>query len=102
MLYEPEAWVLLDMGENVFKIFGAWRGSYLTGESWKMNSGIESVEEFEEYYDVLGYSGSIYRCYKNSVHSGGMYTSRVLDDYKRKLPQIKEIDMEDYLAKINV
>jgi hypothetical protein len=64
----PDVWVKLkfisaEHGE-VNKILAGWYGGYTNGDSWQINSGIASEEEFEQYYEFKGHSGSIYRCYK--------------------------------------
>ena len=49
----PDKWVVIKMsraGDVYHKIFGSWAGGYLDGDRWKMNSGIVSVEEDDEYY----------------------------------------------------
>lgn len=62
----PDKWMLVSvMGTDPhWRIFATWGGGYTYGESWKLNSGIKSVEDKDEYFDFLGYSGSVYRCYK--------------------------------------
>ncbi len=71
-MHTPDCWVKIRIShpdheqDLVEKIVGGWSGGYLDGDSWRTNSGIESVVEEEEYYDFHGYSGSIYRCYKQS------------------------------------
>jgi hypothetical protein len=49
-----------------------------------MNSGIEKVIEQDDYYDVIGYSGSVYKCYKNRVGLSS-YTNRVYNNLKKEL-----------------
>lgn len=65
----PENWVVLKISgpeETYFKVFAGWRGGYTSGDRWKMNSGIVSIEEDEDYYYFEGQSGSWYKCNKNS------------------------------------
>jgi hypothetical protein len=68
MTYYPDRWLILKMPE-CYKVFAVWCGGYLTGDSWKLNSGITKVEEFDEYYLFHGHSGSIYNCHKNGYGS---------------------------------
>jgi ribosomal protein L21E len=68
-VYTPDNWVILKIkyGTGYFyKVLGGWSGSYLEGDSWRMNSGITSVEEDEHYYYFHGHTGSCYRCNKGS------------------------------------
>jgi hypothetical protein len=81
--YIPDRWVMLKLKndkEEVYKVFAGWAGSYLGGQSWKLNSGVTKVEEEGEYYLFHGYSGSVYKCHKNGY---GMtsYMGAVFDNF---------------------
>ena len=68
-MYTPDKARLLKIsydGKTIYKIFATWLGGYLDGDSWKLNSGIESVEQNGDFFDVLGYSGSVYRVHKDA------------------------------------
>ena len=62
----PERWTLVRVSPDMVKVMAAWSGGYLHGDSWKMNSGIESIEETDESYIFTGHSGSTYECRKGS------------------------------------
>ena len=65
---KPEHWIVVRIendNDAYYKIFAGWRGGYLDGDSWKMNSGISEVEEDEDFYYFYGASGSCYQCHKN-------------------------------------
>jgi hypothetical protein len=65
---KPEYWVVLRIENDngaYYKVFAGWRGGYLDGDSWKMNSGISKVEEDEDFYYFYGASGSCYQCSKS-------------------------------------
>ena len=66
--YCPDNWVVifLDGDGPHYRILAGWSGGYLSGDSWRMNSGIVRVEETETSYDFYGSSGSCYSCGKNS------------------------------------
>ena len=80
-MYKPENWVIVKIND-VYKVFGGWRGGFATGDSWKLNSGIESIEENEDLIDIKGYSGSIYRVHRNTYGIYGSYLNGVLDNFK--------------------
>lgn len=66
--YNPDKWTLLRFtynGETIVKVLGTWSGSYLWGDSWRLNSGITKVEEDGDYYLFYGHSGSVYKCHKD-------------------------------------
>lgn len=65
--YHPDRWMILKVTESAkthYRVFATWGGSYLSGQSWKMNSGIDSVDEDNTYFYFTGASGSVYACYK--------------------------------------
>lgn len=66
--YTPDNWVVIKVkdGDSVFyKVLGGWNGGYLTGSSWRINSGISRVSQEGRFVLFHGLSGSIYRCNKN-------------------------------------
>jgi hypothetical protein len=95
----PERWVVLKINgpETYFRVFGGWRGGYLDGDRWKMNSGIVGIEEDEDYYYFEGHSGSCYQSHKNGYGlKDGMYSFRpyvqgVLENLIEKSPVSIEI-----------
>jgi hypothetical protein len=64
----PDNWVILKIEDTsygtYYKVLAGWSGGYLTGDSWRMNSGIAKVEEEGKYYNFIGLSGSVYHCHK--------------------------------------
>ena len=86
--YKPDSWVVLRITsphqEVHYRVLGAWGGSYLYGGSWRINSGIVSVEDAGDCYNIWGRSGSRYVCNKSSygvtMASAGIY-QRLLDEH---------------------
>ena len=87
----PEQWVVLKFkagltDDTIYKVFAGWRGGYLNGDRWKLNSGITKVEEDDDYFYFYGYSGSCYKCHKNGyglkkeMYSFSSYVQGVLED----------------------
>ena len=74
--YNPDRWLLLKLGE-VQKVLAGWSGGYLDGDSWKLSSGVNNIEEDGDYWLFHNYSGSIYKCHKNAqgttILSGAKY-----------------------------
>ena len=68
----PDRWVIVKLPDNYYKVFGTWAGGYLDGDRWKLNSGIEKVQQDENFYYFIGFSGSCYKCHKKAY---GMATS---------------------------
>jgi len=86
--YIPDKWVVVyfnvDGFEPILKVLGSWYGGYLGGDSWKLSSGVDRIEEFEDRYDFHNYSGSVYKCYKTYAGMSG-YTSSVYESWKNKI-----------------
>jgi len=98
MNYTPDNWIILEMEtpeSGIFhKILGGWSGGYLDGNSWRLNSGVTTVEEHEDHFAVHGYSGSVYTCFKDSevVRMNIAPTLNAL----MGTGKVKLIQMEDY------
>ena len=83
----PEHWVILKLpykDETIYKVFAGWRGGYLDGDRWKMNSGVVKVESDDDYYYFYGYSGSCYKCRKGGYGYATSYGAVQLEDLIKK------------------
>ena len=76
----PERWVILKIPGNNYKVFGTWAGGYLGSDRWKLNSGIEKVEQDDDYYYFVGFSGSCYKCHKKGYGIATSYGLSVLNE----------------------
>jgi len=94
----PERWVILKMDNTYYKVFGSWSGSYLVGESWKLNSGIKKVEQDEEFYYFIGFSNSCYKCCKKSYGINTLFTRSVLNQIIERGNGLVELldDVDDW------
>ena len=83
--YTPEEWILVRINAEkpFYKVFGAWKGSYLNGDAWQMNSGVVKVEEDETYYYFHGESTSIYKCHKDRYGIRSMYNQGIINNYQK-------------------
>ena len=88
----PHEWLIVKIGEKdpFYKVFATWRGGYLGGDSWRMNSGITKVEESDTTYDFYGESGSCYSCNKNGYGSSS-YTQGVLNNIIEKAKEVNTV-----------
>jgi hypothetical protein len=84
--YTPDAWVVIKIGGSgttpVYKILAGWYGGYTTGDSWRLSSGIIKYKEFDDYYKVTNFSGSIYDCLKSKYRLIGI-TSGIFEQLKK-------------------
>jgi len=106
--YTPSGWAFLKIqvygSDNpIVKVFGSWSGSYLDGDSWRVNSGCTKSEENENEYIVSGDSGSQYILSKTANHITA-YNKGVLEDMTAELRsyghQADIISVEDAIALI--
>ena len=65
---KPDYWCIIKIPnkEPIYKVFATWKGGYLGSDSWRANSGIEKVIDKETYYEIIGFSDSVYKCYKTA------------------------------------
>lgn len=75
----PERWVIVRLLNEYYKVFGTWAGGYLDGDRWKLNSGISKVEQDENFYYFIGFSGSCYKCHKKGYGTATSYGLSVLN-----------------------
>jgi hypothetical protein len=98
----PERWVILRLPDNNYKVFGTWSGGYLDGDRWKLNSGIEKVDQDDDFYYFTGFSGSCYKCNKRSYGVANLYGQFVLNKIINTNDQIELMDdVEDWSNAIN-
>jgi len=76
---QPERWVILKLPKDCYKVFGTWGGGYLDGDSWRLNSGINKVEQDDNFYYFIGFSGSCYKCHKKGYGTATSYGLSVLN-----------------------
>jgi hypothetical protein len=106
--YKPDAWVLIKFTKNseepVYKILAGWYGGYLSGDSWRLCSGIDRVNLKGSTYEVSNYSGSMYYCDPEVENLTGL-TSAILAGWESKAKQcvdfivkIEVVTMRSYLA----
>ena len=76
----PEKWTILKLYGNQYKVFATWSGGYLGRDRWLFNSGIASVDEDDDFYYFIGFSGSCYKCHKGAYGIANSYCRSILDN----------------------
>lgn len=99
----PEKWVVLKIPNGHYKVFASWCGDYLNGDSWKINSGIKEIDEDENYYYFIGFSGSCYKCDKKKYGVATYYTSNVLGNIIENANGLIELlnSIDDFVKVMN-
>ena len=84
--YIPDSWMIVKITgtDPHYRIFGSWSGGYLDGDAWRLNSGVKSVEEDDDYYYFKGHTGSVYQCHKEGYGIRSSYASSVLEGFLNK------------------
>lgn len=93
--YIPDAWVILRFESEehgvVYKVLGGWGGGYLSGDGWRLSSGIKKVEWIPDdtnvghkTYVIHNDSGSRYFC-KETRHGLRMSNAWKYEEFKQKL-----------------
>lgn len=93
--YNPDKWVMLKIeskGQTTYKILASWAGSYLYGQSWKLNSGCTRIEDDGQCYLFHGYSGSVYRCHK-SAYGMTSYTHGVYANFQEDVKDAEGVSL---------
>jgi len=91
--YSPDSWCIVKINgtDPHYRVFGSWSGGYLDGDSWRLNSGIKSVSEDDEYYYFYGSTGSVYRCAKESYGIRSPHNAGVIGDFCDKSGDTMEL-----------
>ena len=96
--YCPDNWCVIKFNSDehgtFYKILAGWSGGYLSGDAWRMNSGITNVEEDHDAFRFRRTTGSWYTCRK------GLYCLRrnnvyIWDELKHKYGDKVELMPED-------
>lgn len=106
-MYKPDKWVILEIKgktQILYKVLAGWSGSYLEGQSWRLNSGISKITTEGNFYLFEGASGSVYKCHKQgygtNMISGGVLAGFLEDpNNKDKLKVLPDQDFTNLLKK---
>ena len=101
MDYSPDDWVILnvsfatrDRAFTQLRVLGGWRGGYLSGDAWRINSGIQAVHADDVEYRFLGRSGSVYLCPRDGYRMSRIMASG-LAELKRQPTVVDAEILED-------
>lgn len=97
--YLPDNWVVLKIVnecETLYKVlaYWSWSGRAAVGGSWRMNSGIVTVEKQTYLYGFYGSSGSVYWCHQGAYRLT-VATSGVYNQLKEQFGDAVELMPED-------
>lgn len=105
--YNPDKYVLLRVttsNKTNYRVFGTWYGRYTSGDSWRINSGVEKVEVSGDIISFIGASGSRYNVHKEAVGASN-YTASILDNLIKQAKDyetaIEIITLDTYLKEID-
>lgn len=99
-MHNPDKWMIVKItgSDPHYRVFGSWYGGYAGSDSWRMNSGITSVTQDEDYFIFHGFSGSTYHCHKDT-YGASSYGYGIATDYAKRSDGKFEIieDMPDIM-----
>ena len=104
--YTPDSWTIIKLtnestNKTHYRVLCSWSGSYLWGSSWKISSGVESVEDLGDFYRMPQTSGSVYLLYKTQERMSGQM-SNILAYYQEQENEsgleIKDMAIEQFLV----
>ena len=94
----PDGYRFLLIDNSLVKLFRSFDGGFAIGESWMLNSGCTKIIPVDDYWQVYGYSGSIYTIRKEQGHLNS-YTSSVLRSIVKRLEEggvdVRELSVEE-------
>ena len=98
--YNPDNWVIIHVDGNTphYRVLCGWHGGYLHGDSWKLSSGIEGLEDCGTYWKLPQTSGSVYHLRKGGEHISGI-TAGVLATLETK--NCTRVDFNTFVKDFN-
>lgn len=66
------------------KVFLTQSGGFMSGDSWRLNSGIKEVIDEGSYRIFVGESGSRYKVHKYGYGVAGVSNYGVLEEFKKR------------------
>lgn len=105
MSYEttPDTWIIVEIsneGQKLHKVLAGWRGGWIGQETWQLNSGIVKIYDKTDHWEIIGYSGSVYHCYKDSCGFSGITKNifnRMFEKSKLLDVSVHEVNVENIL-----
>ena len=100
--HSPDLWMIIKINGNDphYRVFGSWYGGFVGADTWRMNSGITSMIEEDNYYLFIGSSGSTYACHKDAygANSYGMSVAKNYEESSNGAIQVlDEVDAADVI-----
>lgn len=94
----PDGYRFIFIDNNLVKLFRSYDGGFAIAEEWALNSGCTKITPVDDYYQIHGFSGSIYTIRKEQGHLNS-YTSGVLRNIVKRLEEggvpVQEISLEE-------
>lgn len=88
--------ILID--NSLVKLFASWDGAWAIAEEYRLNSGCTKIIPVDDYWQVFGYSGSMYYIRDQQGHLNS-YTSSVLRGIVKRLEEggvpVREISLQE-------
>ena len=100
----PDGYRFLLIDNSLVKLFRSFDGGFAIGESWMLNSGCTKIIPVDDYWQVYGYSGSMYTIRKEQGRLNS-YTSGVFQSIIKKLKDggvpVQEVNLATTIEILN-
>ena len=95
--YNPDRWVVVEFDspnhETIRKVLASWYGGFANGDSWKLSSGITSVDYEGDLIHFHNHSGSVYTVHKESTGMSS-YTSGVYQNWVTEAKKMNGVNLK--------
>lgn len=94
----PDGYRFILIDNSLIKLYRSFDGGFAIAEEWTLNSGCTKIIPVDDYWQVHGFSGSMYYIRKEQGHLNS-YTSSVLRGIVKRLEdggvEVREISLEE-------
>jgi len=109
-MYHPDGWKIIQLvwpdGKMTYRLAAGYSGTYIYGDSWRINSGITEIEAGDGYWNIHGETGSVHQITPHgedrgmALHMAYAYLEQqVANGY---LKSWSKVDSSNYLPVLSV
>ena len=85
----PDKWEVVRLkfeDVDLHKVLASWYGGFAGADEWRLSSGIVSIVDHENHYEIHNETGSVYQCHKKTQGTSG-YTFGVFQKMAMELEE---------------
>jgi len=100
-IYTPDRWQILKLSKPGHsphhRLLSGWYGGFAGSDEWRLNSGIVVCEEIQNYYQIVGVSGTKYHCKKSAQGTSSLMRS-VITKLELESFVVTLVDVKEYIT----